>query len=292
MKRIGELAPMLVADRQARTGLMPPWAIGKNAKEYRAAMGRQADRSASSASAWRSAYRWKDSVQSADEIRLWVADCVANGMRPWFTKFAGVLHDQRWLKPVEDLYRMVSRCGALPAQRAAARPSGPRLFPADGLVLCRRPASRNAVEDPALGWYQALIEARIPFEMVHDRLLDPEHLAPFKTLILPNIAALSMAQCASSARSCGAAAAWWRRTRPRSTTSRGKPRDDFGLADLFGVSFVGRRDGPDAATPICASSTRRPRAIPAARARGRAADHPRRLAARGEGEACRSRTRP
>ena len=43
----------------------------------------------------------------------------------------------------------------------------------------------------ALGFYQALVEARIPFEMVHDRLLDAEHLAPFQTLILPNIAALS-----------------------------------------------------------------------------------------------------
>ena len=45
------------------------------------------------------------------------------------------------------------------------------------------------------GWYQALIEARIPFEMVHDGLLDAEHLEPFKCLILPNIAALSDAQC-------------------------------------------------------------------------------------------------
>ena len=27
-------------------------------------------------------YRWKDSVQSAAEIRLWAADGVANGLRP------------------------------------------------------------------------------------------------------------------------------------------------------------------------------------------------------------------
>ena len=39
MKTIGELAPTLFADRQARSGLMPPWANGKNAKEYRATMG-------------------------------------------------------------------------------------------------------------------------------------------------------------------------------------------------------------------------------------------------------------
>jgi hypothetical protein len=55
--------------------------------------------------------------------------------------------------------------------------------------------AREKVEDPILGVYQALIEARIPFEMVHDRRLDAESLAPFKTLILPNIAALSDAQC-------------------------------------------------------------------------------------------------
>ena len=41
MKTIGELAPTLFADRQARSGLMPPWANGKTAKEYRAAMGRK-----------------------------------------------------------------------------------------------------------------------------------------------------------------------------------------------------------------------------------------------------------
>ena len=38
-------------------------------------------------------------------------------------------------------------------------------------------------------------EARIPFETVHERLLDPAHLGAFKTLILPNIAALSEAHC-------------------------------------------------------------------------------------------------
>ena len=42
MKTIGELAPTLFADRQARRGLMPPWANGKNGKEYRATMGRKA----------------------------------------------------------------------------------------------------------------------------------------------------------------------------------------------------------------------------------------------------------
>ena len=104
MKRIGELAPTLIADRQARRGLAPPWMNGKNGKEFRAAMGRKPIVGIFSVGL-EEPYRWKDSVQSEAEIRLWVADGVANGLRPWFTKFSGVLHDERWLKPVEALYR-------------------------------------------------------------------------------------------------------------------------------------------------------------------------------------------
>jgi len=39
-------------------------------------------------------------VQSDAEIRIWALDGIANGARPWFSKFSGTLHDPRWLKPV------------------------------------------------------------------------------------------------------------------------------------------------------------------------------------------------
>ena len=44
MKTIGELAPTLFADRQARRGVMPPWSNGKNGKEYTATHGQQGHR--------------------------------------------------------------------------------------------------------------------------------------------------------------------------------------------------------------------------------------------------------
>ena len=110
--------------------------------------------------------------------------------------------------------------------------------------FCGGERVRERVEDPALGWYQALVEARIPFEMVHDRLLDGAQLAPFKTLILPNVVALSDAQCAQLAdfvRRGGGLVA----THESSLSDEwGEPRSDFGLRDLFGVSFVARRPGP------------------------------------------------
>jgi hypothetical protein len=242
MKAIGEMAPTLFADRQARSGLMPPWANGKAAKEYRAVMGNKPIGGIFSMGV-EEAYRWKDSVQSEAEIRIWFADGVANGLRPWFTKFAGVLRDKRWLGVVQDLYRWhygVERYlrNEVPLARV-------------GLVYSQRTAwfhggttAKAKVEDHALGWYQALIEARIPFEMVHDRLLDEVHLTRLKTLILPNIAALSDEQCrqlrAFVERGGGLVATY----ETSLYNERGERRADFGLANLFGVSFRRRADGP------------------------------------------------
>ena len=237
MKRIGELAPTLIADRQARRGLAPPWMNGKNGKEFRAAMGRKPIVGIFSVGL-EEPYRWKDSVQSEAEIRLWVADGVANGLRPWFTKFSGVLHDERWLKPVEALYRRYAQWEKyLRHERPLARV---------GLVYSQQTAwfCGAGVEDHALGWCQALVEARIPFEMVHDRLLDPAHLGAFKTLILPNIAALSETQC-RQIRDFAAQGGSVVATYETSLYDEwGVKREDFGLADLFGASWGGRSEGP------------------------------------------------
>ena len=81
MKTVGEMSSTLFADRQARRGLMPPWMNGKNGKEYRATMGSKPVGGIFSVGV-EEPYRWKDSVQSAEEIRLWVADGVAQGLRP------------------------------------------------------------------------------------------------------------------------------------------------------------------------------------------------------------------
>jgi hypothetical protein len=237
MRRIGELAPMLVADRQARRGPTPLWANGKNGKEYRATMGRKPIVGLFSVGV-EEPYRWKDSVQSEAEIRLWVADGVANGLRPWFTKFSGVLHDRRWLRPVEDLYRSYAAWEKyLRNERPLARV---------GLVYSQQTAwfhGANA-EGHTLGWYQALVEARIPFEMVHDRLLDDEHLAALKTLIMPNVAALSDDQCRQLRRFVERGGGLVATHQTSLCDEWGAKRKDLGLGPLFGVTWKGRVEGP------------------------------------------------
>jgi len=243
MKRIGELAPTLMADRQSRHGVAAPWSNGKNGKEFRATMGSKPIVGIFSVGL-DDDHRWKDSVQSPDEIRLWVADGIANGLRPWFTKFGGVLYDRRWLKPVEDIYGWCARSEAYlrnerPLARVAIVYSQQTAW-----FYAGRSKAPDALEGAALGWYQALIEARIPFEMVHDRLLDAGHLAAFRTLILPNIAALSDLQCAQLrdfvARGGGIVAT----SETSLADEAGNPRKDFGLGDLFGATWKGTVEGP------------------------------------------------
>jgi hypothetical protein len=240
MKRIGDLAETLMADRQARRGLTAPWANGMTGKEFRSTMGQKPIVGIFSVGL-EEPYRWKDSVQSDAEIRVWAAEGIANGLRPWFTKFSGTLHDPRWLKAVEDVYQWHYRAGKyLRNEAPVARV---------GLVYSQQTAwfcgpERTRLEDHALGWYQALIEGRIPFEMVHDRLLDPEHVGQFKTLILPNIIALSNEQCQQLRAFVQRGGSVIATSESSLADEWGKRRADFGLADLFGCSFQGRIEGP------------------------------------------------
>jgi hypothetical protein len=93
------------------------------------------------------------------------------------------------------------------------------------------------IEDHIKGWYQALVEARIPFEMVHDRLIDQ---APFKTLILPNVVALSDAQCRELERFVARGGALVATHQTSLCDERGVRRGNFGLARLFGVDYGGK----------------------------------------------------
>lgn len=242
MVTVGDLAPTLFADRQARRGVIPPWSNGKNGKEYRATLHRKAIAGIFSVG-FEEEYRWKDSVQNGDEIRLWVADGIAQGLRPWFTKFNAKPIDNRWLPVVEELYTWhhanepylrnldpLARVGMVYSQQTATFYGGE--------------AAHSKVEDAALGFYEAMVEARIPFEMVHDKLLDSESLKPFRTLVLPNIAALSTHQCEQLKEFVERGGSIVATFETSLYDEWGKEREEFGLASLFGASSTGKSEGP------------------------------------------------
>jgi hypothetical protein len=242
MKMLGSLAPTACVDRQGRAGLAAPWAAGKSAKEFRATMGSKAIAGINSVGL-EDKYRWKDSVQSADEIRIWMADGIAQGFRPIFTKFNAKLFDKRWLPVVEEIFqwhyahqdyfrneKSFARVGMVYSQQTAAFYGGPEV--------------EAKVNEPGLGFYHALVEARIPFEMVHDGLLDRDHVDQYRTLILPNIAALSIAQCNQIREYVERGGSVIATYETSLYDEWGVQRKDFGLASLFGASFSGVKEGP------------------------------------------------
>jgi len=105
-------------------------------------------------------------------------------------------------------------------------------------------AAARKVEDHTLGFYHALVEARIPFELVHEALLTPERLDQFKLLILADRAALSSEQCAAIRGYVGRGGSVLATFATSLYDETGRQRADFGLADLFGVSFAGQIQGP------------------------------------------------
>jgi hypothetical protein len=242
MKTVGELAPTLLADRQGRAGLVVPWASGKSAKEFRSTLGRKPIAGIFSVGL-EDKYRWKDSVQNGDEIRLWVADGIAQDFRPTFTKFNAKPYDKRWFPVVEEIYKWhyanenyfrnekpLARVGMVYSQQTGTFYGGTNAV--------------ATVEDPALGFYQALVEARVPFEMVHDHLLDREHTEQFRTLIFPNIAALSTDQCNQIREFVERGGSIVATYETSLYDEWGVQRKDFGLASLFGASFAGSKEGP------------------------------------------------
>jgi Hypothetical glycosyl hydrolase 6/Beta-galactosidase trimerisation domain len=242
LKSAGELAEIQFSDYQARHGLMPPWANGRRAKEFRSVMGRRPVGGIFSVGV-EERYRWKDSVQSEPEIRVWVAEGTANGQRPWVAKFSGVLYDRRWLSTVERIYGWhftherylrneapLARVALLHSEQTAANYAGM--------------AEEDRHEDHVLGMYQALVEARIPFELVHEAFLDARRLEPFKLLILSDAAALSSAQCDAIRAFVNRGGSLLATFVSSLCNEAGDRRDDFGLGDLFGVRFAGRVDGP------------------------------------------------
>ncbi len=243
MNRAGQQAALMVADRQGRGGIATPWASGKNGKEFRSVMEDKPVIHMFGVGIEGREYRWKDSVQHEPEIRIWAAESIANGMRPLFIKFALTLHDHRWLPVIEDMFNWHDKIADYLRDRVP--------LARVGMVFSQQTASyyggeqaNEKVEDHIQGYYQALIEARIPFEMVHEKRLDVAHIDQFKVLILPNIAALSDDQCQQLRAYVERGGSLVITHETSLYDEWGQPRDDFGLADILGVNYAGEVQGP------------------------------------------------
>jgi hypothetical protein len=80
--------------------------------------------------------------------------------------------------------------------------------------------------------------------MVHEAFLTPDRLDRFKLLVLADAAALSDEQCDAIRAFAGRGGSVLATFASSLYDATGRRREDFGLADVFGVSFDGRIEGP------------------------------------------------
>lgn len=242
---IGARYPLVFGDRQARStdrGLYTTgeqvWNSGRFAKELRAYMGGKPVSNIISVGV-EEEYRWKDSVQEEPEIRIWAASAIAQGARPWITKFNAKPFDKRWMPVVSSIYRWHHRHEQYLRNTANLARIG-MVLDTRGPALLGGSRGRHEIEQHRLGFYEALLESRLAFDELDVSLVDAEHLARYRVVVLPNVAMLSDAQCAALRAFVqrGGRIVATHATSLHDET--GRRRADFGLSDLFGCRFDGK----------------------------------------------------
>ena len=244
-KIIGQHSDIFFVDRQGRSGAIPPWNSGKGAKELRAGGMAMKPLIHIFSVGLEDSPRWKDSVNTDAELKIWAAGGIANGMLPCFVKFNATIIDKRWIKTMEQVYQGHFRSARYlrniaPMARVA--------------VVLDESTGRRTTEggkpwqqDSAFhlqGIYHTLIEGHTPFELINADVLDSEHLKPFKLLILPNITKLSNVQCDQIRKFVEGGGSILATFETSLYDEEGNARKDFGLGDLFGVSFDNAVEGP------------------------------------------------
>ncbi|WP_117194398.1 family 10 glycosylhydrolase [Rhizobium terrae] len=227
--------PFLVVDHQGRKGMEVGWSAGRNGKRIRATF---ADRPVVLITSIgpEEEYRWKDAVTSGEEMQLWINNGTTHGLYAWFTKFNGVVPDKRWVEPVAEAFGL----------QAAVEPVINNMKPTAEIAVIDpsttlrhwAPEDRHRAEKHDLGFYHALVEARLPFELLSDQVLTKDNLDRFKVIILANASCLSDAQNAAIRayveRGGSVVAAYETSLRDEN----GKTRQEFGLAETLGIKFV------------------------------------------------------
>ena len=238
----------IYADQQHRSAHHPVWAAGRGAKEAACVMQGQGPIAGSFNVAQ---MEFKDSVQSPDETLAFMHDGMAQGFRPWLIKFKAEVFDKRWVPAVEAAFAWHARHEryfrntANLAQVAMMQSVQTSSNYSSGGTPSYEPVTAMTAggNEPSLnGCYQALLEARVPFSLVDDRELDQAVLRRYKTIVLPNIAALSEGQCASIRDYVANGGSIVATGETSLYDELGAERKNFGLSDLFGCDYAGRVD--------------------------------------------------
>lgn len=185
---------------------------------------------------------WRLYAAPEQENRPWIAQQFANGVNSWLhiNGAASPLFDRRGLEPMQQVFQRLGRWEKyFEGARSNARVA---------ILYSRYTQDNYGRDDPykryvdaVRGYYCALLEAHIPFDVLSDKLLDAERLRQYQVLVLPNSACLSDAAAAAVVAFAKAGGTVIATFESGLYDESGARRSTPALAELFGGTYLGKQ---------------------------------------------------
>ena len=244
LDRVAQAAVWFQADNQGRTYDDPPvWGCSLQGRVSGAMMdGKFATNVAAAYST--GTVRWRNGSKNPAEARMWLHETVASGMAPYWHFIgseAGLGEDRRWQKIGAEYFQWTAKHDLHLKTRRSIANVGVVIGQSTQLFYPGPAAahSRAYMRETTHGLYDALLRGRFTFDFVHEDRLELERIGKYRVLLLPNIAMLSDRQCDQLRAYVHSGGSIMASFETSLYDENLKPRDEFGLADLFGIQKAG-----------------------------------------------------
>ncbi len=183
---------------------------------------------------------WRHAAKPDAEQRVWMADALASGARPWFHIVGSDQQDRRGFRSFEDFFDFHWRNEKY-FRNLRSRADVALVYSQATLDFYRQSGGEGPlgspprVNDSLQGAYQALLEARIPFDMLLAEDLENSVPDRYKEIILANTAMLSGSAVENLERFVEQGGGLVATFETSLYDETGKRREDFGLGKLFGA---------------------------------------------------------
>jgi hypothetical protein len=187
---------------------------------------------------------WRNISKNSAEGKMWLNETLASGMVPYF-HFVGAENgfneDRRWQEVGTEYFHWTSKHDAHFTKRRSVANIGVVIGQSTQLLYPGPSSERSRayMHETTQGIYDALLQGRFAFDFVHEDRMELERLAKYRALLLPNVAMLSDHQCEQLRDYVRAGGSLMASFETSLYDENLKPRMDFGLADLMGISKAG-----------------------------------------------------
>jgi len=248
LDRLGKICDWFQGDNQGRGGEdAPVWLC---ALQGRVATAIQDGKMATNITGtWSTGpVRFRNTVKSPQESMIWTSQTSASGLVPYFHVIGaetGLGEDRRWMALAKNYFDWSSKHDAHFANKRTIAKLGVVMGQRTHMFYKYPPAAgkNSSLNEPTQqglnGMYYALLEGRFLFDFVHEDRMDAERLSKYSALVLPNVGLLSDAQCEqlrAYVKNGGSILATFETSM---FDERNQRRENFGLADVFGIHRAG-----------------------------------------------------